>query len=394
MSGSIAHLHGLAADGSRPATPAISARQLRNRRAAIIGCAGVPASYGGFETLAEQLAIAAEARGIASKLTIWCSSRGSAAPHPGIFRGARLRHLPLSANGASSIPYDGASALAEMIGRGAADTVLALGVSGGGPLAALAPLSSTRLVVHVDGREAERAKWGGTARRVLAWSERRAVRAADVIVADNAALARDISERYGCRPQVIAYGAEHARQARPGDISDLGLPARYALAIARAEPENNLETVIRAFARLPDQPLVIVANWSATRHGRLLRAAWEGCRNLHLLEAEYDPARLRAIRDRAWLYLHGHSAGGTNPSLVEMMPFGVPILAWDCAYNRASTAGSAPGFRDADGLIALVRRLATRPDVCASMGAALATVAARRYRWDAIADAYFDLLDL
>jgi len=77
-----------------------------------------------------------------------------------------------------------------------------------------------------------------------------------------------------------------------------------------------------------------------------------------------------------------------------MMPFGVPILAWDCAYNRVSTAGSAPGFRDAEGLIALVRRLTTRPDVCASMGAALATVAARRYRWDAIADAYFDLLDL
>jgi hypothetical protein len=75
-----------------------------------------------------------------------------------------------------------------------------------------------------------------------------------------------------------------------------------------------------------------------------LRAAWAGTRNLHLVEAEYDPGRLRAIRDRAWLYLHGHSAGGTNPSLVEMMPFAVPILTWDCAYNRATTAGSAPGF--------------------------------------------------
>jgi hypothetical protein len=76
----------------------------------------------------------------------------------------------------------------------------------------------------------------------------------------------------------------------------------------------------------------------------LLRAAWQGTPNLHLLDAEYDPGRLRAIRDRAWLYLHGHSAGGTNPSLVEMMPFAVPILTWDCAYNRATTAGSAPGF--------------------------------------------------
>jgi glycosyltransferase involved in cell wall biosynthesis len=77
-----------------------------------------------------------------------------------------------------------------------------------------------------------------------------------------------------------------------------------------------------------------------------------------------------------------------------MMPFAVPILTWDCAYNRATTAGSAPGFRDVGGLIALVSRLAQRPDTCATMGAALAAVAARRYRWDAIADAYFDLLDL
>jgi hypothetical protein len=156
------------------AAPVLSTRKLRNRRAAIIGSVGVPARYGGFETLAEQLAIAAEARGIAAQLTIWCSAKGTHGARPTEFRGARLRHLPLSANGASSIAYDGASAFAEMIGPGAADSVLALGVSGGGPLAALAPLSRTRLILNVDGREAQRAKWGGVARHVLAWSERRA----------------------------------------------------------------------------------------------------------------------------------------------------------------------------------------------------------------------------
>ncbi len=374
--------------------PGISKRRLRNRRAAIIGSVGVPARYGGFETLAEQLAIAAAARGIGDKLTIWCSSKGVPIARPPEFSGARLHYLPISANGASSIPYDGASAFAEMIGHGAADSLLALGVSGGGPLAALAPFSRTRIVLNVDGREAQRAKWGGAARRVLAWSERRAVAAADVIVADNAALARDVADAYGCDPKVIAYGAEHARRSVPRDVSDLGLPARYALAIARAEPENNLETVIQAFSRMNDQPLVIVANWSQTRHGRLLEAAWAGTPGLHMVEAEYHPGRLRAIREGAWLYLHGHSAGGTNPSLVEMMPFARPILAWDCAYNRATTAGSAPGFQDVDGLITLVARMARRPDICTSIGAELARVAVHRYRWDAIADAYFDLLDL
>jgi hypothetical protein len=93
------------------AAPATSARKLRNRRAAIIGCVGVPARYGGFETLAEQLAVAAEERGIASRLTIWCSTSGTDGPRPVDYRGARLRHLPLSANGASSIPMTAPRAL-------------------------------------------------------------------------------------------------------------------------------------------------------------------------------------------------------------------------------------------------------------------------------------------
>jgi glycosyltransferase involved in cell wall biosynthesis len=77
-----------------------------------------------------------------------------------------------------------------------------------------------------------------------------------------------------------------------------------------------------------------------------------------------------------------------------MMPFAVPILTWDCAYNRATTAGSAPGFRDVGGLIALVSRLAQTPRHLRHHGRGAGPVAARRYRWDAIADAYFDLLDL
>jgi glycosyltransferase involved in cell wall biosynthesis len=207
-------------------------------------------------------------------------------------------------------------------------------------------------------------------------------------------VASEVAARHGRRPQVIAYGGDHALEAAPGDISDLRLPPRYALATARAEPENNLGTILAAFSGLERQPLVAVANWSDTRHGRNLKADFAGTPGLHLVEAEYDPARLRAIRDRAWLHVHGHSAGGTNPSLVEMMGFGIPVLTWDCADNRATTAGRAAVFGDAAGLAALVSRLAAAPDVCARMGVALAAIAARRYRWDDIAEAYFDLLDL
>ncbi|MGP1358920.1 DUF1972 domain-containing protein [Roseicyclus sp.] len=374
--------------------PALSRRRFRGRRAAILGTVGLPARYGGFETLADQLVRAAAARGIADRLTVWCSGPSAGPLRPATHHGARLRYLPLSANGAASIAYDGLSALAEVAAPGGADSLLLLGVSGGGPLAALRPLTGRRLVVNVDGREAARAKWGGTARRVLAWSEARAIAAADAVVADNAALAAEVEARHGRRPRVIAYGGDHARAVPPACIGDLRLPARYALAVARAEPENNLETILATFARRLRQPLVMVSNWSGTRHGRALRARWHGAPHLHLVEAEYDPARLRAIREGAWLYVHGHSAGGTNPALVEMMGFGVPILAWDCAYNRATTGGAAAPFTGEASLAAGVARLAAAPREAARMGAALATVAARRYRWDDVAEAYFDLLDL
>jgi glycosyltransferase involved in cell wall biosynthesis len=374
--------------------PPLSRRRAGSRRAAIIGTVGLPARYGGFETLAEQLVRAADARGLSDRLTVWCSRRRGDPSPPGEFHGARLRHLRIPANGAASIAYDGLSALAEVLTADGADSLLLLGVSGGGPVAALRPLTTRRIVVNVDGREAGRAKWGGTARRVLAWSEARAVAAADAVVADNAALAAEIEMRHRIRPRVIAYGGDHAWTAAPAEISDLGLPPAYALCLARAEPENNLTTILEAFSGGRLGPLVAVANWSATRHGRALHARWSGMPGLHLVEAEYDPARLRAIRDRAWLYVHGHSAGGTNPALVEMMGFSVPILAWDCPYNRETTAGKAAWFRDAPGLGEAVAALAADPAGGARMGAALAGMAIARYVWDDIAEAYFDLLDL
>jgi hypothetical protein len=224
-------------------------------------------------------------------------------------------------------------------------------------------------VVNVDGRDAAR-EMGRLARGVLSWSN--GARSAPPMpsIADNAALAGSFRSGTACARKIIAYGADHARRG-PRDISDLGLPRSYALAIARAEPENNLEVLIRAFGRMPDRPLVIVANWSATRHGRFCArpgrargtSTWSRPNTIPAASARSGTGR-------------GSTSmaipGGTNPSLVEMMPFAVPILTWDCAYNRATTAGSAPGFRDVGGLIALVSRLAQRPDTCAAMGAALA----------------------
>ncbi|AHM04643.1 Alpha-D-GlcNAc alpha-1,2-L-rhamnosyltransferase [Roseibacterium elongatum DSM 19469] len=362
-------------------------------RIAIVGTNGVPARYGGFETLAEQLIRAAALEGVSDRFTVWCPAPRGTPPPPQRWLGARLRSLPLRANGVQSIPYDIASMARECWGKDPATTVLVLGTSGTAALPLFRWTGRSRLIVNIDGREWGRKKWGKAARGFLRRSEAGAVRAAHAVIADNRVIADEIEARYGRAPRIIAYGGDHALRPAPADIADLNLPERYALGIARAEPENSLDLILDAFAPYPDRPLVLVSNWQDTAQGRALKATYRGASHLHLLDAEHDPARLRAIRDRAHLYIHGHTAGGTNPSLVEMMHFGIPVAVFDCAYNLETTEDRAARFRDAEGLARLYPDLCDTP-LARQIGTALAEIANRRYRWDEVAAAYFDLLGL
>ena len=364
----------------------------RAGRIAILGTVGVPGRYGGFETLATQLADAAAARGLAHRLTIWCSAPQTPAPRPATYLGARLRYLPLSANGAQSVPFDVLSLW--QAARSGHDAALLLGVSGALALPLIRARFPMRIIAHPDGIEWQRPKWGRLARTILRRSEAMAARHADVVIADNPAIAAHIRDSYGRDPVEIAYGHAHALSTPPAPIDDLALPPAYALALARAEPENNLATILAAFAdRPPPLPLVVLANWQATAHGRALRSRYAPHTGIRLIEAEYDPGRLRAIRARATLYLHGHSAGGTNPALVEMMGTGRPIAAWDCAFNRATTENAAAYFDSAESLRALLPAL-TDPAEAPTMAAKLQAIARRRYRWDDVTQAYFRLLGL
>ena len=113
--------------------------------------------------------------------------------------------------------------------------------------------------------------------------------------------------------------------------------------------------------------------------------------NLHILDPIYDPDTLYALRRRASIYVHGHSAGGTNPSLVEMMYFGVPVLAHGCNFNRYSTEDRALYFMNPDELVALVQNLPTED--ANEIGNNMQEIARRRYTWDQIGEAYFALLE-
>ena len=361
-------------------------------KVAIIGTVGVPGRYGGFETLAEELVRAAARTGRADRLTLWCSAPQSAKPLPDSYLGVALRYLPLRANGAQSVPYDALSLW--QAARSGHRAALVLGVSGALALPALRAFSPMRIICNIDGVEWQRQKWRGAARAVLKRSEAAAARWAHVLIADNPEIARHLSESYRRGAVEIPYGHEDTTPAPPGDIADLALPPRFALAMARAEPENHLDLILSLFAADPGlPPLVALSNWGDTAHGRALATRYRGHPRLHLIAAEYDPARLAAIRAGALCYIHGHAAGGTNPALVTMMGQGLPVAAWDCAYNRATTEDQAAFFDTADGLRACLQGFGDAA-AAAAMGARLQAIAHRRYRWADVTDAYFRLLDL
>lgn len=354
---------------------------------AILGTVGVPGRYGGFETLAENLVRYHVCSGSQTGLTVWCSGKDNA-NHPKLFESAELRYVGLRANGAQSILYDVVS-LWQAVSSGH-DRILLLGVSGALALPLIRLVSQARIVTNIDGIEWKREKWNWLARLVLRTSEWAAVRFSHEVIADNQAIADYVRATYSSRCHVIAYGGDHALTHGGEAEATTGLPERYALALCRIEPENSVHTILKGWTS-EDQPLVFVGNWASSAYGRDLRQRYGGHDNLFLLDPIYDPARLRALRDRATLYLHGHSAGGTNPSLVEMMHFGIPVIAHDCKFNRHTTENRALYFTTSAEISDHVRALTM--EQAKIIGLHMRKIARRRYTWSKIGKSYFSLLE-
>lgn len=355
------------------------------KKVAIIGTQGVPARYGGFETLVENIIGENASQGI--DYTVFCSSKDMP-ERLKTYKGASLRYVPLRANGMQSIPYDIWSMI-KVIGKGY-DAIVVLGTSGCIFLPVFRLFCRKKLIVNIDGLEHRRAKWGRMAKRFLRTSEAVAVKCADVIVADNQGIAEYVKDTYGIDPVVIAYGGDHVlrkldEQQQRELLKAYGVePGQYAVTVCRVEPENNSRMILEAFAAA-GMKLVFVGNWSRSDYSRSLKAEFEKYKHICFVDSEYNLDRLYALRSQCAFYIHGHSAGGTNPSLVEAMWLGRPILAFDVVYNRYTTGNRARYFRNKEELTALLQ---TGKEEQEGMGLALRQLAEQEYRWRRIAEQY------
>ncbi len=359
--------------------------QLIKKRVSIIGIVGLPAQYGGFETLAQYLV-----RYLRDKydFTVFCSAK-SYEERLESYDGAKLHYVNLNANGAQSIPYDIISIFKALR---LSDTLLVLGVSGCTILPFIKFFSRKKIVVNIDGSEWKREKWGRFARVFLKFSEKLAVKWADIIISDNRAIQDYVFDEYGVESKLITYGADHVKKLPISDALLEKYPFlknRYAFSICRIEPENNIHLILDAFSQYSNMDLVIVGNWQNSKYSRSLKVNYSQYAHIHLLEAIYDSDILGEIRSNCYLYLHGHSAGGTNPSLVEAMYLGLPIFSFDVSYNRVSTQAKARYFKNAVELATLLQNLDTQKlkDIASDMR----DIAHRDYIWEKIAHKYADI---
>ena len=349
-------------------------------KVAIIGTQGVPAKYGGFESLVENLLGDNCPKDI--EYTVFCSSKDMP-ERLSHYKGARLEYIPLKANGIQSVPYDIISMCKVLKGY---DVILVLGVSGCLFLPIFHKLNSRKLIINIDGMEYKRNKWNKFVKRILKKSEAMAVKYADVIITDNKAIRDYVAMEYGKKSKLIAYGGDHVMRTLPEGFAETtleryGLNKKgYAVAVCRIEPENNCDMVLEAFSRT-DKKLIYIGNWDHNIYSQELRKKYSGFSNIQMLDAIYDLDILYALRSNAGLYVHGHSAGGTNPSLVEAMFFGIPIISFDVIFNRATTANQAYYFHTPDELMNILDR--TDLD-----GSPMRKIAQERYTWKTISKQY------
>lgn len=350
------------------------------KKITIIGTQGVPANYGGFESLVEN--IIGENKSPDINYTIFCSSKDL---HQQLdeYKGAKLKYLPLSANGFQSILYDILSMLKL---PKETDVILILGVSGCFILPIFRLFSKKKLIINIDGLEHRREKWGKLAKWYLKFSEKMAVKYADVIIADNKGIQDYVKEEYKKDAELIAYGGDHAiRYLDPKFEADmLGnfslTPKDYAITVCRIEPENNCHKTLEAFSKT-DNKLIFIGNWERSEYGRTLKEKYSKFSNITIQDPIYDIDVLYVLRKNAGSYIHGHSAGGTNPSLVEAMFFGCPILCFDVVYNRASTQNKAYYWKDVNELVELLQ--------CKKLsGDEMKVIAEKEYTWKTITSQY------
>lgn len=355
-----------------------------------MGTRGVPAQYGGFETAVEEIGKRLVTRGF--DVTVYCRNPGQ---HLAEYEGMTLVNAPAIRHRIAETLSHTAASTAHAIIRGRPDVVLLLNAANA-PFLKPLKYAGIPTAIHLDGLESKREKWRGTGAKYYRWAEKAAVLWGQEVIADAQAIADYVQAKYGRTCVVIPYGAEvihpgHDRLAEVNAVAD-----GYHLVVARFEPENHVLDAVHAYRHCAEtRPLLVVGSapysqWYVER----VRAAVGSDPRIRLVGSIYDQELLDQLYGNAVTYIHGHSVGGTNPSLLRAMGAGAPILGYDVEFTREVTADYALFWKDAAELTSLFDAIVSgREDqALADFAAHGRKRIAAAYQWDAVTDQYEDLI--
>ena len=353
----------------------------------ILGTRGIPNAYGGFEQFAQYLAKGLEQKG--HDVYVYNSS-----DHPyqeRQWKGIRIIHCKDwegTIGTAGQFIYD-FNCLKDARKRNF-DVLLQLGYTSNSVWHRIWPKGMLN-VINMDGLEWKRSKYGALTRKFLERAEAWAARHADVMVADSIAIQDYLFKKYGREAIYIPYGAEIPEHYSPETPARWDLhPHGYFLLMARMEPENNVEMIIQGWlSSEKTAPLVLIGN-TGNEFGQYLVKKYRGDR-LRFIGAIYDQDAVNALRHYSKLYLHGHSVGGTNPSLLEAMACGCAIAAHDNPFNRAVPGEDADYFSSPEDIRSIMDRDAD-PALAAARRERNIEKIRNLYNWNNIIDAYEKVL--
>lgn len=351
----------------------------------IVGTHGVPAKYGGFETLADFLC---QNLGGDFDITVYCNAHKYAERVEDYF-GARLLYLKLEANGFRGILYDILTYIHALFQT---DIILYLSPVGSGFITPLKYVFPKRKVIinHGGLNEWEREKLSWIEKKWAKLNHRIASIFSDLNIADNNIYKKSLKDNFGAESMVIRYGGDHVIKSFDCE-KELSLKypftgQKYAVSVSRAQVDNNLHLVLEAFEDFEGYKLVLISNWEISQYGKDLKTKYSENPNVILLDAIYDKEELDFIRGNADVYIHTHSRCGTAPSLVEAMNFEIPIISFDVPTNRETTQDKALFFNSSKELNEILR--VTDSKELKSNAENMFKIGSTQYSWPEIVEQY------
>lgn len=352
----------------------------------MIGTRGVPAHYGGFETAVEE--IGSRLAAIGHDVLVYRRAVDGEEPMQE-YRGMRLVTLPaLRRRSLETLSHTALSVIHPSL---AGTDAAILFNAANSPLLPLLRLRGIPVATNVDGMEWRRSKWGAVGRRYYRVAESMAVRWSEEIIADAQGIADYYAAEFSAPSRLISYGARVVPGRDPDLLAQVGLqPDGYHLVVARLEPENHVLEIVQGYvASSSSLPLVVVGSAPyADAYAAAVTRAADG--RVRLLGGVWDQELLDQMYAHAATYLHGHSVGGTNPSLLRAAGAGAPVIAFDCVFNREVVGTHGWYFTDPASVSARLQQAEGNPEQRRTLGDDL-RVASRRYDWDDVTRAYEQL---